>query len=334
MALITDWFMRAKWGVNIAFMAIDGESTGGSDISIDRWNRRVDAFDVEGLARQLGALHVPYCFLTLGQNSGHYCSPNATYDGFVGIHPSKCSRRDLVADLADALARYHIRLLVYLPSGAPAADPVARQRLDWEWGYECAWPSGYCDNLRTGKRLEPFQRKWEAVVQEWSVRWGDKVWGWWIDGCYFADEMYRHPKGPNFQTFAQAMKAGNTQSLVAFNPGQLVPLVSHSEYEDYTAGEISANYPLCPGRWVERNHHAAQWHVYTWIGPEWGRGEEPRLPLEFVMGYTKQAAAKQGVVTWDVPFTETGLIKERYLRMLETLSKEVSTETVAIERTE
>jgi len=317
---VTDWFMRARWGVNIAFMAIEGESTGGAEIPGDVWNRRVDAFDVDGLAAQLGALNVPYCFLTLGQNSGHYCSPNATYDELVGISPSKCSRRDLAADLATALARHGIRLLVYLPSGAPAADRVARQRLEWEWGYECEWPNGYCDNLRNGLRLEKFQRNWERVVSEWSRRWGQQVWGWWIDGCYFADEMYRHPKPPNFQSFAAALKSGNPRALVAFNPGQIVPLISHSEYEDYTAGEVSDNFPLCRGRWVERNRHAVQWHVYSWIGPQWGRGQPPRFSPEFVIGYTRQVTGHQGVVTWDVPFRENGLIPDAYLRILEALA--------------
>jgi hypothetical protein len=71
---------------------------------------------------------------TIGQNSGHYCSPNATYDRIVGITPSKCSRRDLIADLAKTLSARNIRLMVYLPSGAPGADPVARQKLGWRWG--------------------------------------------------------------------------------------------------------------------------------------------------------------------------------------------------------
>ncbi len=324
---LTDWFMRARWGVNITFMASGGEKSWGVGQSVDEWNRRVDAFDVDGLAAQLGALNVPYCFLTLGQNSGHFCSPNAVYDDLAGIRPSKCSRRDLVMDLALALARHQIRLLVYLPSGAPAADPVARERLEWDWGYQSPWPNGYCDNLRTGKRLERFQIHWQNVIGEWSTRWGDRVWGWWLDGCYFSDEMYRNPQPPNFESLAGALKSGNPQALVAFNPGQIAPLVATSEWEDITAGEIDATFPLCPGRWVERNKHAVQWHVYSWIGPHWGGGQgEPRLPEEFVIGYTRQAAQHEGVVTWDVPHDQSGLIHAPYQRILENLGKAVRPE--------
>ncbi|MBF0245428.1 MAG: hypothetical protein HQL31_09190 [Planctomycetes bacterium] len=324
MSHITDWFMQAGWGVNIAFMAIEGESAGGAEIPAQEWNRQVDSFDCEGLAAQLATLGVAYCFLTLGQNSGHFCSPNATYDGIVGISPSKCSRRDLPADLAAALAPHGIRLMVYLPSGAPAADKLACEKLEWEWGYSGGWPGGWCDNLRTGVRLEAFQVKWESVIREWAERWGRDVWGWWIDGCYFADEMYRNPVAPNFQSFSEAMKAGNPESLVAFNPGPAYPNKAHCKYEDYTAGEGSKYaFVLCQERWIVREGHAVQWHTYTWIGPDWGRGEVPRISSELLIGYTEQVTRNQGVITWDVPFDERGLIREPYLGMLGALSAAV-----------
>ena len=40
-----------------------------------------------------------------------------------------------------------------------------------------------------GWRLEGFQRNWEAIIREWSLRWGKSVSGRWIDGCCFADQM-------------------------------------------------------------------------------------------------------------------------------------------------
>jgi hypothetical protein len=329
MAHKTDWFRLCKWGVNIAFMAVEGESAQGADIPADRWNRQVDGFDCKGLAAQLGELGVGYCFLTLGQNSGHYCSPNPTYDEIVGIAPSKCSRRDLFADLAAALKPHGVRLMAYLPSGAPAADKTACEKLDWKWGYAGGWPGGWCDNLRTGERLEAFQLKWEAIARDWSERWGDACWGWWIDGCYFADEMYRNPRPPNFRSFAAALRAGNPDALVAFNPGPKYPMEAHSEHEDYTAGEGSQHaLPLCTGRWVEYRKHAVQWHTYNWIGPNWGRGDPPRLSTELLVGYTEQVTRNQGVVTWDVPFDEHGLIREPYLGMLKRLAVAIPSEHV------
>ncbi len=310
----TDWFRDCRWGVFCHYLAAPASSSGGAEVSADEWNRRVDSFDAQGLAGQLQAVEAPYFFVTIGQNSGHYCAPNATYDAIVGIQPSKCSQRDLVSDLYEVLAPAGIRLLVYLPAGAPAADPVAAARLEWEWGYEGGWPGW--SRQRTGKRLAEFQRKWEAVIREWSLRWGRKVAGWWIDGCYFADEMYRHPDPPNFASFAEALKAGNPEGIVAFNPGVKVPVISHTEYEDYTAGEISEAFPVCPGRWVE----GAQYHVLSYLGEAWGRGQ-PRFVPEFVFGYTRDVTSKGGVVSWDVPIGVDGLLPPVFVDQLKDLSQ-------------
>jgi hypothetical protein len=297
----TEWFRDAGWGVFTHYLT-------GKETTVEDWNRRVDKFDVESLARQLESVGTAYYFITIGQNSGHYCSPNDTYDSFVGTQPGKCSRRDLVGDLYDVLSVKGIKLMVYLPSGAPAADPVAMEKLGWKWGYKGDWPS-YSE--RTGERLGEFQRKWEAVIREWSLRWGEKVAGWWIDGCYFADEMYRHPDPPNFESFAASLKAGNPESIIAFNPGVLTPVISMTEYEDYTAGEISNIFPVCPGRWV----NGAQYHILSYLGARWGGGE-PRFVDEFVLGYTRDVNSKGGVVTWDVPIREEGLIPQPFVDQL------------------
>jgi len=301
----TDWFVAARWGAFSHYLT-------GAETSADDWNRQVDAFDVRGLAEQLASSGARYYFITIGQNSGHYCAPNATYDDLVGLRPSKCAQRDLISDLYDALHPRGIALLVYLPSGAPAQDKVAMERLGWKWGFQGEWPAW--NTGRTGERLAEFQLRWEAIIREWSLGWGGKVKGWWIDGCYFADEMYRHPEPPNFASFAAALKAGNPDSLVAFNPGVKVPVICHSEEEDYTAGEISNAFPVCSGRWVQ----GAQYHILSYLGESWGRGT-PRFPDAFVIGYTQHVHSKGGVVTWDVPITPGGLIPQPFVEQLRTL---------------
>ena len=309
---LTKWFAESRWGVLCHWLGAPPSSDGGADLTSEAWNGQVDAFDVEGLARQLETIAVPYCFLTIGQNSGHYLAPNATYDRYVGIQPSKCSRRDLVADLYEVLHPRGIDLLVYLPSGAPASDPVAVSRLGWKDGSRTD---------RTDKRVVEFQRKWEAIIREWSTRWGPKVRGWWIDGCYFADAMYRHTDEPNFCSFAAAIKAGNPDSLVAFNDGVHTPLISLTEHEDYTAGEIAIALPECRGAWVERNGHNARFHVLSYLGESWCKGSKPRFPDELVIGYTKHVTSKGGVVTWDAPIGRSGLIPTAFMEQLSAISQ-------------
>jgi len=309
-----DWFMRAGWGAFTHYLC-SLYSPEGADTPAEKWYAMVESFDVEALAQQLDDVGAPYYFITLGQGSGHYCAPNEAYDRYVGIEPSKCSPRDLVSDIADALAPRGIRLLVYIPSDPSWGDPASWQPLGWQPPKE-----------RTDKRLAEFQERWQDVLREWSLRWGGKVCGWWVDGCYHADDMYRHADPPNFRTFAEAMKAGNPDALVAFNPGVKVPVICHSEYEDYTAGELSGD--LAVGGWglgdnpdycnfgpVQRMVDGAQFHVLNFLGPWWAAAP-PRFPTELVVGYTRYVNAHHGVVTWDVPISADGRIPDAFLDQL------------------
>ena len=319
----TDWFHQARWGVLTHYLGAAPGSPGGAEVTAEMWNRQIDAFDVEGLADQLASTGAKYLLFTIGQNSGHYCAPNATYDKIVGIAPSKCSRRDLVADLAKALKKRDIRLMVYLPSGAPAADVVARKKLGWRWGSAGGWQLA---GEPVGGRLVEFQRNWEAVIREWSLRWGTDVAGWWIDGCYFADQMYYFDDEPNFASLAGAMRAGNPESIVAFNPGVFVPVVVHSKYEDYTAGEVTLRQlpeavAACPGRWLSRDNVKVQFHILTYLGESWCQGEEPQWPDEKVIVTTRQIADKGGVVTYDVPIHASGLIPQPFVEQLRALGR-------------
>jgi len=317
----TTWFRKCGWGVFCHYLAGLPSKGLTRPLTADQWNRQVEAADVSALADQLAEVGAPYFFITIGQNTGFYCAPNATYDQIVGIRPSKCSRRDLISDLYDALQRRGIELLVYLPSGAPAGDKAAVEKLEWQWGFESGWGS-----KRTCKRLASFQRKWEAVIREWSLRWGRKVRGWWIDGCYFADEMYRHKDEPNFRSFAAALKAGNPDSIVAFNPGA-EKVECMTEYQDYTAGELSAT--LQVGKWADgfgpigSSVDGARFHVLDFLGKFWCAGE-PRFPDELVIGYTKYVMRHGGVVTWDVPITKKGTIPKPFISQLKAVGKAVA----------
>lgn len=318
-----DWLCDAHWGVMTHYLGAPPSTLGGADLTAEAWNKQVDAFDVPGLVKQLVSTRTKYLLFTIGQNSGHFCAPNATYDRLVGIRPSKCSRRDLVADLAKALKPHGIRLMVYLPSGAPAADHVARKKLGWLWGAKGAWQ---LPGEPVGGRLADFQRNWEAVCRDWSTRWGRDVSGWWIDGCYFADAMYRHPDEPNFASFARALKAGNPDAIVAFNPGVKIPVVCHTRYEDYTAGEVNLNQMpeaihTCPGRWIERDGHKAQFQILSFLGKTWCGGAKPQLPDETIVGYVRRLNAKGGTVTWDVPIQPSGLIPEPFLKQLQAIGR-------------
>ena len=163
-----------------------------------------------------------------------------------------------------------------------------------------------------GGRLAEFQRNWEAVIREWSLRWGNRVSGWWVDGCYFADAMYRFDDEPNFASFARAIKAGNPAASWHSTRASRSRSSAHTRYDDYTAGEV--NLPqlswaidACPGRWLPCEGRRVQFHILSFLGKTWCRGDRPQLPDERIVAYTRQIAAKGGVVTYDVPIQKSGL---------------------------
>lgn len=288
----TDWFVKAQWGVFTHYLT-DASTTA------EAWNRQVDEFDVGALARQLELVGARYYVITLGQNSGHFCSPNAAYDRYVGIQPSKCSKRDLIADIHAALAPKGIALMLYLPCQTPNRDPIAQK--------------GF--GLRQGPIDQPidedFARKWAEVIQEWSSRYGKGVVGWWFDGAY-QHVRFNEAIG---RIYADAARAGNAESIVTFNPG--VSMKKWTEAEDYTAGEINdAASMRCDGRWVEDK----QWHMLSFLGPNWGQAP-PRFSNEKVVEITGTIIRRQGVVTWDVPIEATGTIPQSFVDQLAALNK-------------
>ena len=320
----TDWFRDARWGLMFHYLlAAPDSGVDTSTVPADEWNERVDSFDVSRFAEQIRDVGAGYVMFTIGQNTGHFCSPNATYDRLTGIRPSKCSRRDLIGECAEALARVGVRMIAYLPSAAPTKDSIARDRLrfnpPWDasgWGY---------DQPKTGveladERLTEGQRNWEAVIREWSLRWGRSVSGWWIDGCYFADRMYRHTDEPNFGSFAAALRAGNPDGILAFNAGTADPFVPLCPEQDYAAGEVADKFPVSYlWRPLTRDMKGCHLHVLSFLGLCWGMGDTPRCGDDLIVGYTRHINSKGGTVTWDVPIGGNGVIPTEFSEQLRVL---------------
>jgi hypothetical protein len=274
-------------------------------MTVERWNELIDRFDVEALAGQIESAGAKYLIFTIGQNSGFFASPNATYDKIVGQQPSRLSKRDLIADLSEPLHRRGIKLIAYLPAGAPNGDKVAREKLQWQNGPH---PN------------REFQQHWEAIIREWSTRWGTKVDGWWFDGCYWPNTMYRNAQPPNFASFAAAVRAGNPNSVVAFNPGVVYRTLSVTPEEDYIAGEIDHPEKQSIRRVYDGLVDGKRLHMLSYLGKTWGTAP-PRFSAEQAAAFTRPTIDAGGCVTWDVPIQNDGTIAKEYLEQLRAVSE-------------
>ncbi|HEY3331680.1 MAG TPA: hypothetical protein VGK19_16740 [Capsulimonadaceae bacterium] len=314
----TDWFHAAKWGTMTHFLADFASNVSAVEVPIDDWNRRAESVDVDLLARRIADTGAGYHIFTIGQNSGYFCSPNAYYDSLVGT-PSRLSQRDLIADLAAALARFSVPMFAYLPTHPGALYSHALEALKftpkWDASRTGIVPGAYLAAHDVDDRLTEGMQNWEAVIREWSTRWGKSISGWWFDGCYFADKLFLHDDAPNFRSFVEAAKAGNPDSLVAFGTGVRIPIASATPYEDYTAGEL--NDLWLGNKWGPQSRFidGAQFHALTYLGKWWGEGPT-RFCDELAIGYTKHINGADGVLTWDIPTGQDGQIPDDFRRQL------------------
>ena len=140
-----------------------------------------------------------------------------------------------------------------------------------------------------------FQGKWEQVIHEWSRRWGKKVAGWWFDGCYFPNSMYRSPQAPNFASLAAAVRSGNPDAAIAFNPGIVYRTLSLTPY----GGQI---------------------HMLSYLGATWGMGS-PRFSTEQAVNWSRKATESGGAITWDAPVELNGMVSQPFLDQLAAVGK-------------
>jgi hypothetical protein len=293
----TDWLQAARYGVFMHFLPGDAQELA-----------RVQDFDVEALAKQLELIGAKYFVLTLGQNSGYFNSPNATYDRLASYTAGeRCSTRDLPLDLYRVLKPRGIRLMLYLPCQVPNRDARAQKAF----------------GLQEGAQDQPidlaFAHQWAAVIREWSDRYGNKVSGWWFDGGY----EHIHFNEAIAKVYAQAAKHGNPRSLVTFNPG--VKVIRWTRAEDYTAGELNDPFAVLPqSRWLD----GSQWHALTFLGSHWAARDTRYAAAEWA-NWVKRVTEAGGVVTldlgpnWDPKAGPIGSLSEAQIEQMQAVKAAV-----------
>jgi alpha-L-fucosidase len=316
-----------KWGVMFHYLATPA-GTVPEGTTAEDWFEKINNFDVEGLADQLDAVGADYFIITVGQGAGYFLAPNAAYDTFLGTDQSRCPERDLVAEIADALNARGIQLIVYTASDLGWGDPTARAALgmtshhnDHRMGLRD--PDTPNDPQANREGQVEFLKKWETIHEEWSQRWGDRIAGWWVDGCYHQDIRFPGNEPPNLETMKAALRVGNPDAIVAFNGGKGVR--AYSKYDDFTAGEvskISRDFPENPTTWYENDGQRVRLHVLTYLGRKWGLGE-PRFTDGTITQFAAQIASLGGFLSLDLPPEPDGRIPEAFLPQLKLIGESI-----------
>ncbi|MDR2440915.1 MAG: alpha-L-fucosidase [Planctomycetaceae bacterium] len=309
----TDWFLKHGYGVLVHYLnkiqntpkqiASLGKSTS--------WDDCVNEFNVELFAERMKETGAGYVIFTVLQQERFMIAPNETFNRLTGYKTGEaCSSRDLIEDLYQALHQRNIDLMLYFTGDATTLDPQAAKGL----------------KLQLFPVTEEFVRNWSNVVAEYGNRYKDKVKGYWVDGCWigYNDKM--------FKIFAEGLRAGNPDRIIAFNPGiqaKNTPIIAYSVYEDYTCGE-QLSFSLLPttGRFL----NGEQWHILSFLGmssysADWGAWAQPgtcKNTLELAE-YIHHVNALGGVVSIDVLLYRDGELDRSQLETLKPLREKINT---------
>lgn len=257
------------------------------------WDSCVNDLDVSLIARNLHEMNAGYYFITLMQGRKYMAAPNSVYDSITGCSPGEaCSKRDIVLDLYEELSKYNIDLFLYFTGDGPYIDEEDGKKF------------GFIEPRDKNLNLD-FVKKWTAVLEEYAVRYGDKVKGWWIDGCYreyfgYNDKLLGY--------YYDACKKGNPDALVATNCGVREKLFKNHDRDDYTPGEFN-DFTYIPS---SRFCYGAQAQILAPLGEKtagiysgWGSPGLVR-DKEYMLDYIKKVNSAGGVVTVDIALYRDG----------------------------
>lgn len=323
----TSWMLERKYGVFLHYQhrILLGYSHGTaalgtkaklpplSEMTAEGWNRFVDGFDVQGFADQMAEGQVGWVLFCIDDHSfGWPCAPNKTFDKYTGYSPGeKCSRRDLIAEVADALAARNVKLICYYAGlNGCMGDPKAWAGLKDD-GNDRTPPSAECRK----RRIE--------VLKEFTDRYKNKAAGWWFDAV-MPDSYREQPH--DWWAIESVVHAANPQAVIAFSWGRNRQACMCKGVDDFTSGDSYKKQDLT--RLTPENMPAQEglfWHGKIYCGNVYhGQGDANQFSDQELIDWINTCNRQGGVCTLDWPFDpETGLLKDFGMAQLKRIAQAV-----------
>ncbi|UJP04902.1 MAG: hypothetical protein LZF61_08590 [Nitrosomonas sp.] len=264
----TDWMYTGKIGLSTHYFAHNpGEL-----------EQKAAQLQIDEIANQAANAGASWFLFTLYHRPWLMMAPNDTFDRILGMNDFT-STRDIPLELSNALQKKNIRLMLYVNlrlDPKSAVSPKIREAMG-------GWPPN-----------DKLVQNIAAVLKEFSLRYGNRVSGWWVDEVQLQSGWGKSPQREQwFKEIADALKAGNPNALIAFNPG--LETIRYSLQNDYIAGESEDLKPVPDGRCLD----GAQWHLWTYLGGWWSSGGT-RYSEEKLGNYVALVTSRGGALTFDV----------------------------------
>jgi Alpha-L-fucosidase len=259
---------------------------------------------VKGFANQMAEAKVGW--VMFGLDDAYFawpCSPNSKFDYYTGYGPGqKCSNRDLIMDVANALHAKRIKLIIYYAGlngymKEPKVLTGLKDKVRGKYNDKTP-PSAESRKLRL------------AILKEYADRYKDKIAGWWFD--VMEPDTY-NDKSNDWWTVNSIVHNANPKAVISFSHGGNEFGCVKPGIDDYTAGDtwnkqdltklIPANYPAEKG---------ILWHGKIYCGNVYhGQGDANQFSDQELISWIKTCNRQGGVCTLDWPFDpKTGLIKD------------------------
>jgi Alpha-L-fucosidase len=294
----TDWFVKAGYGAMFHWTDFTQPREGTKKLYPDA----VDAFDVDAFAGLISEMGAAYVIFTLNHAHPHCPAPIHAWES---VHPGWTTRRDLIGDIASALEKPGIRLILYINS--PVLTNFGKTG---ETGlYELTFSE------------EQFTEIHKNVLSEIGSRYGEKLAGYWFDSWY--QSLAAYPDVP-VEAIYRYCKVGNPGRITAFN-FWIFPVLT--PWQDYWAGELNALQDPFESRYIQRGAGAGfQAHgmismLESWVHSETSPIPPPQFSAEDLIAHVKSNMEHQAVTTINIGIYQDGTIEQSSLDMMRQLRR-------------
>lgn len=290
----TDWFYEAGYGV---FCHWTTKSLNKEGKQVPH-AQAIEEFDVDTFTKQIIDTGARFLFFTITHSDMYMPFPLKEMDEIVPNHTSK---RDLMNEIYEKLNPHGIKLMFYF-NGDGSTDPEWKEKTESKTN-----PSVHAEYCY-------------KVAEAISKKYGDKVNGWWIDCCYEPGICGGIGTRYDYKRYASALKAGNPNSIVAFNFRGVEEWGSTwgKGISDYQAGEENDLTFYPNGRFSGEGD--AQWFALCWMDDFWVHEKHGEIvPVhsnEKVLKYVKEVKKGGGVFAYNVAPYQEGHISENTMKQL------------------
>jgi hypothetical protein len=306
----TQWMVDGKYGLMFTWTAASFPRTGPSKSYADATRD----FDVNAFADMVANTGAGFIVFATSWSTYYFPAPIKSWEH---VAPGQTTQRDLIADLADALAKRHIKLMLYYHAGRAEAN----------------WWSG--THARSMDRAAYF-KEWEDQIREIGLRYGDKLAGWWFDdGLTF----YYTLQAP-WQAMTEAAKAGYPGRVVGYN-SWILPKAT--DLQDFACGEgdfsdrlMTENDAELPvggsGIFLSGPNKGLQATItLTNEGGNWGHIEQntpvppPRYSNAKMIDYIRQAMARRDVPVINLEVYQDGSASQQTIDEFKAIKAAIQT---------